>query len=106
MAHQRLQRREPALRQIANRRLASAAPAPTTRWRVSVGAVGAIERQRIDLERMRQRHRRIAAAAQRTASAAAPQSAAAARREAPQIVEADLRRAQARQAARAVCGLR
>ena len=47
-----------------------------TRWRVSFASLAIIERERIDLERVAERHRGIAAGPA-TASGAGPQSAAA-----------------------------
>ena len=78
-------------------------------------AVRPIQRQRVDLDHMRQRHRRIAAAQLRRhrhppprliQAGRRPVRAVAAGRKPPQIVEAELRRRQPRQAAAAVAPLR
>ena len=98
VAHQRRQRPEPALRKIANRFLREQRrrKSPGRRQR---GAIGRIKRQRIDLERVSERHRRIAAA-KPTASGSRSPVRCRRRRKPPQIVEPDLRHRKAAQAAR------
>ena len=91
MPHQRFQRLEPAPRQIADLGLAQQRrrPPPVGAER---GAVRPVERQRIDLQHMRQRQRGIAPAAQRVTLRGRSPVRRPGRRKPAQIVERDLRR--------------